>query len=83
MPGPPRRRIDLTRLPAWARYSLALFFVGAVVLVVTYLPSSAEAPADWYTILVFVGAILLIVGCVVWVAVRVVRAVRGRPRNDS
>ena len=82
MPGPQRRRIDLTRLPAWARYSLALLVVGAVVVVVAYLPSSAQSSADWYTILVFVGAILLIVGCVVWVAVRVVRAVRGRRRDD-
>ncbi|GIG21422.1 hypothetical protein Cch01nite_21460 [Cellulomonas chitinilytica] len=83
MPGPARRRVDLTRLPAWARYTLALVVVAAVVLLVVNLPSSADAPADWYTTLVLVGAILLIVWCVGWVVVRVVRAVRRRRTDDG
>jgi peptidoglycan/LPS O-acetylase OafA/YrhL len=83
MPGPARRRIDLTRLPAWARYVIALVVVAAVVLLVVNLPGAAEQPADWYTTLVLVGAILLICWCVGWVAVRVARAVRRRPPDHQ
>ena len=82
MPGPARRRIDLTHLPAWARYGLALVVVAVVVLLVVRLPGSADEPADWYSTLVQVGAVLLICAGVVWVVVRVARVVRRRPPDE-
>ena len=62
MPGSPRRRVDLTRLPAPARYTLALVILAAVVTLALTVPGGhpATEPAGWYTIAVRVGAILLL-----------------------
>ena len=62
MPGPPRRRVDLTRLPAPARYALALVILAAVVTLALTVPGRhpATEPAGWYTIAIRVGAVLLL-----------------------
>ena len=62
MPGPPRRRVDLTRLPAPARYALALVILAVVVALALTAPAShsASGPAGWYTIIVRFGAVLLL-----------------------
>jgi Kef-type K+ transport system membrane component KefB len=62
MPGPPRRRVDFTRLPAPAQYALALVILAVVVTLAVTAPGShsASEPADWYTVVVRVGAVLLL-----------------------
>jgi hypothetical protein len=62
MPGPPRRRVDLTRLPAPARYGLALVILAAVVTLALTVPGRhpANEPAGWYTFAIRVGAVLLL-----------------------
>jgi hypothetical protein len=62
MPGPPRRRVDLTRLPAPARYALALVILAAVVTLALTVPGHhpATEPAGWYTIAIRAGAVLLL-----------------------
>jgi peptidoglycan/LPS O-acetylase OafA/YrhL len=78
MPGPARRRIDLARLPAAARYTVA-FAVLAVVVGLVMLTSSDDAPtqpAGWYTVVVRIGAVLLILYCAYWLAQRLLRSRR-------
>lgn len=55
------------RLPAVLRYSLALGVVAVVVAIVIAVTPPASAPAAWYTVLVTVGAVVLLIGAVGWV----------------
>jgi hypothetical protein len=62
MRGPPRRRVDFTTLPAVARYALALAVLAAVVALVLLARGNHQtSPASWYTAVVRVGAVLLLV----------------------
>lgn len=70
-----RRRFDPTGLPAFARYALALLVVVAVVWLVVRLTDAAE-PADWYPIVVTVGATLLLVLVVATIVRTVLRWLR-------
>jgi hypothetical protein len=62
MPSPPRRRVDLTGLPAPARYALALAVVAVVVALAVTVPGHYPAgkAAGWYPIVVRCGAVLLL-----------------------
>lgn len=78
MPGSARRRIDLSQLPAAARYAVA-FAVLAVVIGLAMLTSSDDAPnqpAGWYTIVVRTGAVLLILYCAYWLTRRLLHSRR-------
>ncbi len=78
MPGPARRKFDLTQLPAAARYAVA-FAVLAVVVGLVMLTSRDDAPtqpAGWYTIVVRSGAVLLILYGAYWLARRLVHSRR-------
>lgn len=80
MTGQRRRRVDLTRLPAAARYALALavlVLVTAVVLMVRGDETSMQ-PASWYTKVVWIGALALLLYAVIWVIQRVARLRRHR-----
>jgi membrane protease YdiL (CAAX protease family) len=67
-----RRRVDLSRLSAPARYAVALAVLAAVVGIVLLVRAGgggADEPAAWYTVLVKVGAVALLVylaGRLVW-----------------
>jgi hypothetical protein len=78
MPGPPRRRVDFMRLPAIARYALALAILAVVVGLVLLVPGdhAGEEPAGWYTVVVRVGAVLLLLYAGIWMVRRVVKARR-------
>jgi ABC-type nickel/cobalt efflux system permease component RcnA len=76
MPGPPRRRVDFTQLPTIARYALALTVLAVVVGVVVVVrgDDASDEPAGWYTVVVRVGAILLLVYAGFWLIRRVKRS---------
>jgi peptidoglycan/LPS O-acetylase OafA/YrhL len=80
MSGPPRRRVDLTRLPAPARYALALVILAVVVTLALTVPGHhpATEPAGWYTIAIRVGAVLLLLYAGVHLGRRLLLARRQR-----
>lgn len=73
MPDQRRRRIDLTCLPAAARYAVAL----AVLVIVTAMvfttrgDETSTQPASWYTAVVSIGAVALLLYGVIWLVLRV------------
>jgi hypothetical protein len=79
MPGPPRRRIDFSRQPTVARYAVALVVLAVVVgLVLLVLEDGTPAePAGWYTVVVRVATVLLLLYGLLWLARRLLRR-RGR-----
>jgi hypothetical protein len=56
--GPPRRKVDLTRLPVWLQYSLAIVVVGAVVALVLILPGR-RAPVSTGRVFLAIVAFLV------------------------
>ncbi|MFG1809669.1 hypothetical protein [Streptomyces sp. NPDC049040] len=75
-----RRRVDLSRLPAAARYAVALAVVATVVGAVLLVRAGGgdDEPAGWYTAVVKVGAVALLV----YLAGRLVWWVRSRARRE-
>ncbi len=80
MPGPPRRRIDFTRLPAVPRFALAFAVLAVVIgLVLLARRDSAPAqPAGWYTWVVRVGAVGLLLCTAAWLVRQAIRMWRRR-----
>ncbi|HKD97289.1 MAG TPA: hypothetical protein VKB69_06740 [Micromonosporaceae bacterium] len=78
MSQPPRRRIDLLRLPAAARYAIALAVLAVVVLVAIAAAGGTNNAAGWYTVGVKIGAVVLLVALAGWLVWRI--ANRRRPR---
>jgi hypothetical protein len=77
MPGLPRRRVDLTRLPTPWRYALAFAGLAVGVALALLLGDGASddgQTAGWYTVLVRIGAVLLLAYGVFWIARRVIKA---------
>jgi peptidoglycan/LPS O-acetylase OafA/YrhL len=78
---PPRRRVDLTHLPAWIRYAIALIVLAAVIAIVLVVRGSGRHVAGWYSVVVRVGAVGLLIYLVAWAAWRITRRWRhGQPR---
>jgi hypothetical protein len=75
-----RRRVDFLGLPRWARYGLALVILAAVVgIVLLVRPDAGTAgPATWYTVLVRIGAVALLLFLLCWLGWRAARLVRRR-----
>jgi hypothetical protein len=73
MTVPPRRKVDVNRLPLWARYLLGAA-VAAIVAALVWRGADARTPPHWYATGVRVAA----VGLLVVLAVRLVRAVLRR-----
>jgi hypothetical protein len=71
-------------LPAPARYALALGILVLVVGLVFAVTSTDAAPADWYSVIVTVGAVVLLVwigGRLLLRLVSVVNRHRGKSRG--
>ncbi|MFL6076046.1 MAG: hypothetical protein ACJ73S_21870 [Mycobacteriales bacterium] len=75
--GPGRRRIDLTRLPAWVRYLLAAATVAVVVGLVWLHDPHRQAPA-WYRAGVRIAAVGLLLAAAFWLVRRLARRLTGR-----
>jgi len=73
-----RRRVDLRRLPALARYAVALAVLAVVVAIVLLVRPDTGRPAGWYTAVVQVGAVALLV----YLAGRLLWWIRGRVRRQ-
>ena len=73
MLAPVRRRVDLTRLPALLQVALAFCVVVAVVGIVLMVRADESTdPATWYSVVVRIGAALLLVYAAFWLIRRVV-----------
>lgn len=75
-----RRRVDLSRLSASARYAVALTVLAAVVGIVLLVRGNGgghDQPSTWYTVLVKAGAVALLL----YLAGRLVRWVRNGVRR--
>lgn len=77
----PRKRIGLSGLPAAVRYPLALAVVAIVVLLVLAVTPNGAAVAGWYSVLVTVGAVVVLVLGVGWFLRRALGA-RSRSRRQ-
>jgi uncharacterized membrane protein YozB (DUF420 family) len=79
----PRKRFDLSDLPAAVRYPLALAVVAIVVVLVLAVTPSGAPVAGWYRVLVTVGAVVVLVLGVGWLLRRALGALsrsHRRPR---
>ena len=75
-----RKRVDLSRLPPVFRYGLALAVVAVVVLIVIMVAPPDAAPAGWYTVVVTVGALVVLVLGAGWLLRHLWRAAT-KPRS--
>ncbi|MGW4063135.1 hypothetical protein ACWEGE_32960 [Amycolatopsis sp. NPDC004747] len=73
-----RRRVDLRRLPAPARYAVALAVLAVVIAIVLLVGPGTGRPAGWYSAVVSVGAVALLV----YLAGRLLWWLRGRLRRQ-
>jgi hypothetical protein len=68
----PRRRVDLTGLPAWAQYILAATVAATVALAIWATGTGQPAPS-WYLVSIAVAAIILLAAGLLWLGRRLTR----------
>ena len=74
--------MDFAHLPTPAKYALALAVVAVVVAVVLLVNGghATKRPVGWYTLLIQIGAVLLLLFAFAWLAWHVARR-SGRRRG--